>query len=185
MLSDTMTDSHNNKASYAAVVSNMAAASSTTAAPVSDMDLISPPRPDPSINPGKHPDQYWDGRRETLGSWFTEFETTLSAVDSDLYSFVVDYLVLDRNKIIIFHPGQAAQLDGLIPRPAYSWNHPAPTEEAHYDVPHAIVVDAFQRLYHARRLRDPSLPDAAPPVHAHETYPINDKYNLSLAHLHS
>ena len=27
-----------------------------------------------------HPDQHWDGRRETLGSWFCELETVLSAL---------------------------------------------------------------------------------------------------------
>ena len=32
--------------------------------------------------PGQHPDQHWDGRRESLGSWFTEFETTLLYVDA-------------------------------------------------------------------------------------------------------
>jgi len=38
-----------------------------------------------------HPEQHWNGKRETLGSWFTEFETVLSAVSPELHEFAVEF----------------------------------------------------------------------------------------------
>ena len=31
-----------------------------------------------------HPEQHWDGKRETLGSWLAELGTTLATVSSEL-----------------------------------------------------------------------------------------------------
>ena len=104
-----------------------------------------------------HPDQYWDGRRETLGSWFAEFETVLSTVSPELYEFAVEFYLSDRHKTVIFNNGQAAQLDGALPRPDYDWNHPAPSDPAHYDVPHDVVLRAYRELHDERRLRDPTM----------------------------
>ena len=73
-----------------------------------------------SHQPGQHPDQHWNGRRETLGSWLTEFETVLSAESPELHEFAVEYVLSDRARTVIFFSGQAAQLDGAMPRPTSS-----------------------------------------------------------------
>ena len=64
-----------------------------------------------------HPEHHWNGKRETLGSWLAEFETVLSAVSPELHEFALEFFSTDRNKTVIFFPGQAAQLDGALPRP--------------------------------------------------------------------
>ena len=100
--------------------------SGTSAPPASDEgalalvnpSLTEPPRSSPA-KAGLHPDQHWDGRRETLGSWFAEFETVLSTVSPELYEFAVEFVLSDRSKTVLFVPGQAAQLDGALPRPIY------------------------------------------------------------------
>ena len=67
-----------------------------------------------------HPEHHWNGRRETLGSWLAEFETVLSTTSPEVHEFAVEFFLSDRNKTVIFFPGQAAQLDGAIIRPEYS-----------------------------------------------------------------
>ena len=135
----------------------------------------------------QHPDQHWDGRRETLGSWFAELETSLSTVSPELYEFAVEFLLSDRSKTVLFAPGQAAQLDGVLPRPDYTWENPAPTSSDAYDVPQHVTVAAYEQLYRDRCLRDPALDPTAPPIVPNNTpYPIDgSKYVLSLAQLHS
>ena len=135
--------------------------------------------------PGQHPEQHWNGRRETLGGWFAEFETVLSAVSPELYEFAVEYFLSDRNKTVIFVPGQAAQLDGVLPRPDYSWTSPAPSDPAQYAIPEAVIIAAYTRMHHERCLRDPNLDPTTPPsVPAGTTYPIDkERYVLSLAQL--
>ena len=72
-----------------------------------------------------HPEQHWNGKRETLGSWFTEFETVLSAVSPELHEFAVEFFLSDRNKTVIFFPGQAAQLDGALSAPGLRLGQPS------------------------------------------------------------
>ena len=56
---------------------------------------VNPHNSDNPYVPNKqfHPDQHWDGRRVTLSSWYTEFETTLSYVSPSLYEFAVNGMV--------------------------------------------------------------------------------------------
>ena len=133
-----------------------------------------------------HPEQYWDGERETLGSWLAELGTTLATVSPELYEFAVEFFLSDRNKTVIFFPGQAAQLDGAIIRPEYSWRDPAPTDAASYTVPDAVIAAAYQLLHQERCLRDTRLDPAAPPIiPVGAPYPIHDgKYTCSTAQLH-
>ena len=134
-----------------------------------------------------HPDQHWDGRRETLGSWFAEFETVLSTVSPELYEFAVEFYLSDRHKTVIFVQGQAAQLDGAMPRPNYTWTHPAPSEPHAYDVPHDVVTQAFHHMHADKRLRDATIAAEPPPdIPPGTAYPIDpNKYVLSVAQLHS
>ena len=139
-----------------------------------------------STQPGQHPDQHWNGRRETLGSWFTEFETVLSAVSPELHEFAVEYVLGDHAQTVIFFPGQAAQLDGSLPRPPFAWMNPAPTDAASYNVPHDVISAAYRRLHRERCLRDSNLdPNVPPAVPPDATYPIDaSKYIHSLAKQH-
>ena len=76
---------------YSKVVADMAAASTPATTPTST--LADEPENLSLANlaqTAKHPEQYWDGRRETLGSFLTEFETTLATVDPDLHEFAVE-----------------------------------------------------------------------------------------------
>ena len=123
-----------------------------------------------------HPDQHWDGRRETLGSWFRELETVLSALSPQLYMFAVENYVSEHNKVVIFHRGQAAQLDGVLPRADYTWDHVAPADAASYAVDHAVVTATYERLYQERRLRDPTLVAEPPTVPSTAPYPVDDKH---------
>ena len=134
-----------------------------------------------------HPEQHWNGKRETLGSWFTEFETVLSAVSPELHEFALEFFLSDRNKTVIFFPGQAAQLDGALPRPDYDWDNPAPSGATEYAVPHDVVVTAFHHMHRERCLRDTTLDPNNVPVVANDiTYPVDPvKYACSTASLHS
>ena len=134
-----------------------------------------------------HPEQHWNGKRETLGSWFTEFETVLSAVSPELHEFAVEFFLSDRNKTVIFFPGQAAQLDGALPRPDYDWDNPAPSGATEYAVPHDVVVAAFHHMHRERCLRDTTLdPNNIPVVANDVTYPVDAaKYVCSTASLHN
>ena len=140
----------------------------------------------PTNTAGTHPDQYWDGRRETLGSWFTEFETTLSTASPELYELAVEFLLSDRTKTVILVPGQAAQLDGALPRPDYTWANPAPSDPAACAVQHGVTTAVYMKFYDGRRLRDPSLDPTPPIVPADTHYPIDgSKYVPSAAQLHN
>ena len=133
-----------------------------------------------------HPEHHWNGRRETLGSWLAEFETVLSTTSPEVHEFAVEFFLSDRNKTVIFFPGQAAQLDGAIIRPEYSWRDPAPTDAASYTVPDAVIATAYQLLHQERCLRDTRLDPGAPPIiPVGAPYPIHDgKYTCSTAQLH-
>ena len=142
---------------------------------------------DPNVPAAFHPEQHWNGRREMLGSWIAEFETTLSAVSPELHEFAVEFFLSDRNKTIIFFSGQAAQLDGVLQRPDYDWFNPAPSDEAEYNVPHHVVAAAYVRLHRERCLRDANLdPNVPPVVPADAEYPVDySKYVHSPAMLHA
>ena len=119
----------------------------------------------------------WDGTKESLGSFFPDLEMQLSLLNPQLTQLAIDGFVMDRNKCIIFHPAQAAQLDGHQPRPVYTWDDPAPTDNAAYAIQHEQVVARYEEL---RSLNDPR-PDLPPLNIPNGTaYPINDKaYTLS------
>ena len=134
-----------------------------------------------------HPEHHWNGKRETLGSWLAEFETVLSAVSPELHEFALEFFSTDRNKTVIFFPGQAAQLDGALPRPDYDWDNPAPSDATEYAVTHDVVVAAFHRMHRERCLRDTTLDPNNVPVVANDiTYPVDPaKYVCSTASLHN
>ena len=135
-----------------------------------------------SAQAGQHPDHHWNGRRESLGSWLNEFETVLSTVAPDLWSFAVELFVIHQSRTTICFPGQAAQLDGALPRPHYDWNNPAPVNPNAYMVPDQVVVDAYAAIHARRMLTDPTA-QPAPLIPPGTQYPVNDKhYILSSAH---
>ena len=103
-----------------------------------------------------HPDQHWNGRRESLGSWLNEFETVLATVAPDLWSFAVELFVIHQARTTICFPGQAAQLDGALVRPQFDWHNPAPVDPNAYLVPDQVVNDAYAAIHARRLLTDPT-----------------------------
>ena len=128
--------------------------SSRTSQP--EHDLPAHPR---SSTLTQHPDQHWDGRRETLGSWFAELETSLSTVSPELYEFAVEFLLSDRSKTVLFAPGQAAQLDGVLPRPD-RLHVGEPSADILGRVPHTVNV--VFAIPHSIRPRHRSCPTTHP-----------------------
>ena len=64
-------------------------------------------------------DLFWDGSDETLRGWIQEFQSTISVRAPHLHTLATESVVHDAGKVIIFCAGQAAQLEGDMPRPAY------------------------------------------------------------------
>ena len=121
-----------------------------------------------------NPFKSWDGERTTLAPFLTELEIALSAHDATLYAFAVDYyVILPNGKTVIAHSGQAAQLDGVLQRPEYSWNKPAPEDAASYAVDRTTIVAAVEKNVADQRLRNPSLPDTAPTIPRSAAYPVD------------
>ena len=114
---------------------------------------------DQSVHPNS-PDKFWDGDRSTLLTFLSELENTLSTHDTSLHTFAIHYYaMLNNGKTVIAHPGQAAQLDGALARPLYTWGNPAPEDDASYGVGHVEVVTKHNELHAERRLANPNLPD--------------------------
>ena len=132
--------------------------------------LVNTASSDPSHNPYK----LWDGTSSTLAPFLAELDIALSAHDSTLYTFAVEfYAMLSNGKTILSFPGQAAQLDGAMPRPIYTWDNPAPADAASYGVDFLTVVEAVHGNYRDSLLRNPSLPADLPLVPAGTPYPVD------------
>jgi hypothetical protein len=81
--------------------------------------------------------------------------------------------MLSNGKTVLSYRGQAAQLDGALPRPAYTWATPAPSDDASYGVDHVTIVNKINEDYAELRLRNPSLQEQPPTVPADALYPID------------
>ena len=129
------------------------------------------------------PDKYWDGDQSTLLTFLSELENTLSTHDTALHTFAIHYYaMLNNGKTVIALPGQAAQLDGAIPRPAYTWGNPAPEDDASYGIGHVEIVMKHNELHAERRLANPNLPGDPPAVPLGVPYPI-DKLAMRPTHI--
>ena len=123
------------------------------------------------------PSFMWDGRTESLRLFFSELELQLSLLNPTLTQLAVEGFVTDKNKIIIFHLAQAAQIDGHQDRPIYTWNKPAPTDMKEYAVTPLALSRRFWELQQQQDPR-PDLPLAD--IHPDTPYPYDHtKYNLS------
>ena len=143
--------------------------------------LVNTPSTAHNSDPNSNPYKFWNGVKSTLAPFLEALEITLSAHDSGLYTFAVEYYaMLTNGKTVLVHPGQAAQLDGNLARPVYSWNTPAPEAADQYGVDHVTITQTVVANYHALRLRNPALPDADPVVPMGTTYPVDtNQYMLS------
>ena len=95
-----------------------------------------------------NPYKLWDSEASTLAPFLAELEITLSAHDSALYTFAVEfYAMLSNGKTVLSYRGQAAQLDGALPRPVYTWATPAPSDDASYGVDHVTIVNKIHEDY--------------------------------------
>ena len=96
-----------------------------------------------------------------------------------LYELATTSLITERSTVILFHHGQAAQLDGVIPLPPNDWNNPASLRPEDYEVPHQVIVNAYAANWQLRCLKDTNLDPNAPPVPPEgTTYPIDEKKYL-------
>ena len=117
--------------------------------------------------PPKNPYKFWDGEKSTLAPFISELDITLSTEDSTLHTFAVEfYAMLPNGKTIISFPGQAAQLDGAIDRPVYSWDNPAPDAADLYGVDRITTTEVIHANYAESRLRNPALPEDPPNIPA-------------------
>ena len=66
--------------------------------------------------------------------WLAELESTIAIQTPHLHTLAVECIVHDSGRVIIFTAGQAAQLEGDMVRPVYTWNNPAPDDVSSYDV---------------------------------------------------
>ena len=123
------------------------------------------------------PSTNWDGRKESLRFFYSELELQISLLNPTLTQIAVDGFVTDKNKIIIFHLAQAAQIDGHQDRPAYDWHHPAPTDIRDYKVTPQALSRRFQEL---QRQQDPRPDLPLPDIPPETPYPYDQtKYILS------
>ena len=104
-----------------------------------------PPTNPSSFDPNIAPAQ-WDGTKESLGSFYTDLEMSLSLLNPLLAQLAIEGYITERGKYTIFHAAQAAQLDGHQLRPLYTWDNPAPTDIAAYAIQHSDVVARYQEL---------------------------------------
>ena len=119
------------------------------------------------------PDSIWDGERISLANFLESLELVISK-DSELYSFAVNFFVaLANGKTAVLHPGQAAQLDGVLPLPSYDWSNPAPEDPAAYAVSRAAVIASYNDAHARRLLLDPSLDPTRPTVPGTATYLVD------------
>ena len=109
------------------------------------------------------PDLHWDGERVTLPNFLAALELDISQ-SSDLYMFATQFYVpLSNGKTAIVHPGQAAQLDGALARPDYSWYNAAPGDALSYVVDVITIRQSYHSAHERRVLLNPAL-DPTPPV---------------------
>jgi hypothetical protein len=121
-----------------------------------------------------NPYKVWNGDKSTLAPFLSELDITLSAHDSTLHTFAVEfYAMLTNGKTVLAFPGQAAQLDGAINRPIYDWDNPAPEAGDAYGVDHITVTETIHANYNESRLRNPALPADLPVVPMGTPYPVD------------
>ena len=126
-------------------------------------------------------DLYWDGSDETLRGFVEELQSTLAITSPNLHTLVTESVVHSNSKVIIFCPGQAAQLEGDMPRPAYDWNNPASIDPKDYPVTRAAVEAAWHRLHEQARARNPNSNNAQTEIPENATYPVDtNNYCISI-----
>ena len=125
-------------------------------------------------------DLYWDGSDETLRGYVEELQSTITIRAPHLHTLATESVIHDNGKVIIFCLGQAAQLEGDMPRPPYSWHNPAPIDEASYPITREAIVSAYARLHQHAFARNPTINTALPEIPDNATYPIDTNvYRMS------
>ena len=126
-------------------------------------------------------DLYWNGSDEYIRGWIKEFQSTISVRAPNLHTLATESVVHDAGKVIIFCSGQAAQLEGDMPRPAYDWDNPAPIDKDSYPITREAIEAAYARLHQQAFARSPSTTTALPEIPANAVYPIDtNNYRISV-----
>ena len=124
---------------------------------------------------------FWNGTTATLRSFLTELAARVSDDDPTL---AIQGYVTNSDTIIFPHRAQAAEQDGHLPRPEYTWTNATPTFAASFDDTLRVTVVAR----HAHLLRPhgydprPDLTnlDNLANIHSDTTRPLGQQYLLSL-----
>ena len=125
-------------------------------------------------------DLHWNGSDESLRGWVLEFQSTISIRAPHLHTLIVESIVHENGRVIIFCLGQAAQLEGDMPRPAYSYENPAPIDADSYPVSREAIEAAYHRLHRRALARNPSMTTALAAIPADAVYPIDaNDYRVS------
>ena len=126
-------------------------------------------------------DLYWNGSEEQLRGWILEFQSTISIRAPHLHTLITESIVHENGRVIIFCLGQAAQLEGDMPRPAYDYENPAPLDVASYPISREAVEAAYLRLHRRALARNPNINAEPPAVPADAVYPIDpNDYRVSV-----
>ena len=116
------------------------------------------------------------GSKETLAAFYKEFETTLSYVSPALYTLAVEGFIHEQGRTVIFALGQAAQLDGDMPRRPATWDNPASTDPNDYVVSDEAISAAPARIHVKNYLKNPTIGPDPPALPPGTLYPINETY---------
>ena len=140
--------------------------------------LVNPAQAKPISNSQTPPltDQFWDGSNETLAAFVKELETTLSYVSPALYTLAVEGFIHEQGRTVIFTLGQAAQLEGDIPRHLATWDNPASTDPGDYVVSDEAIRVAHTRIHVKNYLKNPTIGPDPPALPTGTLYPINETY---------
>ena len=142
--------------------------------------FVNPAQAKPLSNSQNPPltDQFWDGSKETLAAFYKELETTLSYVSPALYTLAVEGFIHEQGRTVsvIFTPGQAAQLEGDMPRLLATWDNPASTDPRDYNVSDNAISAAYARIHNKYYLKNPTIGPDPPALPPGALYPINETY---------
>ena len=140
--------------------------------------LVNPAQAKPISNPQNPPltDQFWDGSKETLAAFYKEFETTLSYVSPALYTLAVEGFIHEQGRTVIFTLGQAAQLEGDMPRNLATWDNPASTDPRDYFVSDDAIRAAHARVHNKNYFKNPTIGPDPPALPPGTLYPLNETY---------
>ena len=100
----------------------------------------------------------------------------MSYVSPVLYTLAVEGFTHEQGRTVIFALGQAAQLEGDMPRPLATWDNPASTDPRDYVVTDDAIRAAHARIHTKHYLKNPAIGPDPPALPPGTLYPLNETY---------